>query len=157
MSVNLDSTRVLKTHWEAVEEGARRAGRQPDRSQWRIARDVFVAESTRKARREALQGVLRRDFEQYFQRLTSRMKMLGLYKEDPDMPDSEVTAEYLVDNIWLVGSPEDVAEKLRKLYHDVGGFGVLLAMGHEWQPRQAWQDSMRLLRQEVMPRLADLR
>lgn len=137
MSVNLDSTRVLKTHWEAVEEGARRAGRQPDRSQWRIARDVFVAESTRKARREALQGVLRRDFEQYFQRLTGRMKLLGLYKEDPDMPDSEVTAEYLVDNIWLVGSPADVAEKLRKLYHDVGGFGVLLAMGHEWQPRQA--------------------
>ncbi len=157
MSVNLDSTRVLKTHWEAVEEGARRAGRQPDRSRWRIARDVFVAESTRKARREALQGVLRRDFEQYFQRLTSRMKLLGLYKEDPDMPDSDVTAEYLVDNIWLVGSPEDVAEKLRRLYHDVGGFGVLLAMGHEWQPRQAWQDSMRLLRQEVMPRLADLK
>ena len=84
------------------------------------------------------------------------MKMLSLLKLDPEMPDSDVTPEYLVDNIWVVGSPDDVADKLRALHSDVGGFGVLLAMGHEWEPREQWVNSMTLLSHEVMPRLADL-
>jgi len=68
-----------------------------------------------------------------------------------------VTLEYLTDNIWIVGSPDDVVDKLRQLYQEVGGFGVLLLMGHEWRPRDQWVRSTELLAQEVMPRLADLR
>src|SRR5215475_2899665 len=56
MSINFVPARVLKTHWEAVETGAARAGRRPTRSTWRIARDVHVAASNAEARREALQG-----------------------------------------------------------------------------------------------------
>jgi alkanesulfonate monooxygenase SsuD/methylene tetrahydromethanopterin reductase-like flavin-dependent oxidoreductase (luciferase family) len=153
MSINIVPSRVLKTHWTAVEEGAASRGRIPDRSQWRIARDIFVADTTAEARKYALQGVLGRDFRQYFLRLLPKVKMLGLMKTDPDMSDADVTLEYLLDNIWVVGSPEDVAAKLRQIYQDVGGFGVLLAMGHEWQPREAWVNSMTLLRQEVIPRL----
>ena len=84
------------------------------------------------------------------------MKMLGLLKIDPDKPDAEVTPEYLVDHVWVVGDPDEVAHKLRQLYEDVGGFGVLLAMAHEWQPQEVWKRSMTLLAKEVMPRLADL-
>ena len=80
--------------------------------------------------------MLSRDFQQYFLPLLSRMNMLGLLKTDPNMADSEVTPEYLVDNIWVVGSPDEVADKLRRLHRDVGGFGVLLAMAHEWQPKE---------------------
>ncbi len=72
------------------------------------------------------------------------------------MPDEAVTPEYLIDNVWIVGSVDDVTEQLRQLYQDVGGFGVLLAMGHEWQPKDPWVQSMTLLAQEVMPRLSDL-
>ena len=72
-------------------------------------------------------------------------------KVDPEMPDSDVTAEYLAENIWIVGSPDEVEQKVRKLYDDVGGFGVLLAMGHEWQPRDQWERSATLLAEEVMP------
>ena len=55
-----------------------------------------------------------------------------------------------------VGSVDDVVAKVRRLYDDVGGFGVLLAMGHEWEPRGPWLNSVTLLANEVMPRLADL-
>jgi alkanesulfonate monooxygenase SsuD/methylene tetrahydromethanopterin reductase-like flavin-dependent oxidoreductase (luciferase family) len=156
MSINLVPTETLRSHWEAVEEGAQGAGLTPDRSAWRIAREVYIAETTGQAREEALEGVLSRDFNQYFLRLLPEMKMLSLLKTDPEMPDSDVTPEYLVDNIWVVGSPDDVTDKLRALHDDVGGFGVLLAMGHEWEPREQWVNSMTLLSQEVMPRLADL-
>ena len=156
MTINIVPLRIVETHWEMVEEGARTAGRTPDRATWRIAREVYVSDTTEQARKEALEGVMRRDFENYFFRSLPMMKMLSLLKTDPDMPDSDVTVEYLVDNIWIVGSPDEVADKLRRLYHEVGGFGVLLAMGHEWQPRDRWVNSMTLLAKEVMPKLADL-
>lgn len=113
LSINLVSTSTLKTHWEAVEEGARKTGLRPDHSTWRIAREVFVAETTAEARHEALEGVLARDFEQYFLPLLSKMGMPGLLKVDSDMPDAEVTSSYLGDHIWIVGSPDEVAQKLR--------------------------------------------
>ena len=72
------------------------------------------------------------------------------------MPDEEITAEYVVDNVWIVGSPDDVITKIRALNSEVGGFGVLLAMGHEWSPYEKWLKSMTLLANEVMPELSSL-
>ena len=40
---------------------------------------------------------------------------------------------------------------------DTGGFGVLLAMGHEWNPYDKWLKSMQYLSEDVMPNLADLK
>ena len=153
ISLNLVHNRVIKTHWEAVEQGASKSGITPDRNEWRIAREVYVAETTEEARRHVMEGVLKRDYEKYwFNLLDSKENMKG----DIDIPDSDVDAEYLMDNLWIVGSPEDAERQLRDLYGDVGGFGVLLAMGHEWQPREQWVNSMTLLAKEVMPRLDDL-
>ena len=67
-----------------------------------------------------------------------------------------MTIDYLLDNSWIVGSPDEVADKLRALHDEVGGFGVLLTMGHEWQPKDAWVRSMTLLADEVIPSLSDL-
>ena len=157
MSINLVPSNQLATHWAAVEEGAARTGRTPDRSMWRIAREVYVAESAEQARQDMLEGVFTRDFEQYFKPLLSHMGVLGLMKTDPDMPDAEVTPGYLLDHVWIVGSPDEVEAQIRQLYAEVGGFGVLLAMGHEWQPKEKWVNSMTMLAKEVLPRLSDLR
>ena len=153
MSINLVPSRILKTHWDSVEEGAQKAGRVVDRSTWRIAREVYVADTSKQARKEALEGVLARDFDRYFRKLLPKVRHLDLVKNDPNMPDSAVTAEYMADNVWIVGSPDEVAEKLQTLSDEVGGFGVLLAMGHEWQPKEQWNHSTELLIREVMPKL----
>lgn len=156
MSINLVPRSTLPSHWEAVEEGARRTGLNPNRSDWRIAREVYVADTTEEAREEALNGVMGRDIQEYFLTLLPKTKQMDMLKTDPDMPDSEVTLEYMVDNVFIVGSPDDVEYKLRHLYEEVGGFGVLLAMGHEWQPKDKWVRSMELLAHDVNPRLSDL-
>src|SRR2546422_1051793 len=59
MSINFVPPRILKTHWEAVETGAKRAGRIADRKTWRIARDVFVADTDAKAPRGAWERSMR--------------------------------------------------------------------------------------------------
>ncbi len=153
MSINFVPARVLKTHWEGVEEGARRAGRPADRTTWRIARDVYVAETTARARREALEGPLARDWTGYFLPLLRKTAHLGLTKVDPAMPDEAVTLEYLLDHVWIVGDPDAVTAKLRALRDAVGGFGTLLVIGHEWAPWEAWTRSMTLLAEHVLPNL----
>lgn len=154
LSINFVPASILETHWTAVETGAQKAGRPPpDRSTWRISRDVYVAETTAKARQAALEGTLARDWRGYFLPLLNKIERIGLTKIDPNMPDKDVTVEYLLDNIWIVGDPDTVAEKLQKLSGDVGGFGTLLVIGHEWEPRDAWVRSMSLLANEVVPRL----
>ena len=136
--------------------GAQKAGKTPDRSTWRISRDVYVADTTDQARKDVLDGTIARDYEGYWFKLLPYGNQLDRVKIDPDMPDSAVTLEYMLDNIMIVGSPDDVTDRLRQLYADVGGFGVLLTMGHEWQPRDKWVRSLTLLVEEVLPRLADL-
>jgi alkanesulfonate monooxygenase SsuD/methylene tetrahydromethanopterin reductase-like flavin-dependent oxidoreductase (luciferase family) len=156
MSINLASTRVLQTHWDTVEAGAAKTGKPCSRADWRIARNVHVAETDEQARHEAIDGAIGRDFRDYFLPLLAQGRMYGIMKSDPEMPDSEVTPEFLCDTIWVVGSPETVARKLRALYDAVGGFGHLLAIAHDWPDPARWDRSMTLLAEEVMPRLADL-
>jgi alkanesulfonate monooxygenase SsuD/methylene tetrahydromethanopterin reductase-like flavin-dependent oxidoreductase (luciferase family) len=125
----------------------------PTAATWRIARDVYVADTDARARREAIEGTLGRDYRDYFLRLLPKLRGFDMLKVDAAMPDAEVTLEYLCDNIWIVGSPDTVARKLAKLSGDVGGFGTLLVIAHEWTPRGAWERSMRLLKDKVVPRL----
>ena len=40
----------LRVHWDAYEEGARSSGNTPRRSDWRIARDVYVSDTPERAR-----------------------------------------------------------------------------------------------------------
>ena len=60
--------------------------------------------------------------------LFSTFGFKSLFKHHPEVPDSDVTPEYLVDYNWLVGSPKTVTEKLGKMYQDTGGFGCLLVL-----------------------------
>jgi alkanesulfonate monooxygenase SsuD/methylene tetrahydromethanopterin reductase-like flavin-dependent oxidoreductase (luciferase family) len=153
MSINFVPPRVLKTHWTSVEAGARQGGRVADRKTWRIARDVFIADTTAEARRQALTGNMARDWTGYFFPLLRKGRGLDVMKQDPAIPDSALTLEYLADNLWLIGDPDEVVRRIRALRDEVGDFGTLLVIGHEWEPREAWKRSMRLLVDEVLPRL----
>ena len=99
-------------------------------------------------------GTLGRDYRDYFLRLLPKLRGFEMLKVDPAMPDAQVTLDYLCDNIWIVGSPRTVARKIAALSETVGGFGMVLAIAHEWQPREGWERSMTLLSREVLPLLA---
>ena len=56
--------------------------------------------------------------------------------------------------VRILVRPEEIDDlTATRLARDVGGFGWLLVIAHEWTPRDAWVRSMRLLRHEVLPRL----
>ena len=156
MSINFVTPRVLRGHWDSIAAGAARAGRTPARDQWRICRAVHVAETDAQARREALEGAMGRDYRDYFLPLLGLSRGLGGLKVEESMSDAEITLEYLLDNVWVVGSPETVARKIRELFAAVGGFGGLLIGAIDWPDASIWERSMRLFATAVMPRIADL-
>jgi alkanesulfonate monooxygenase SsuD/methylene tetrahydromethanopterin reductase-like flavin-dependent oxidoreductase (luciferase family) len=146
----------LISHWHSVELGAARTGRSPDRRQWRVARQIHVAETTAEARQDVLQGVMARAHQDYlFQGMKSSGR-LSVLKTEARMPDDAVTAEFLLDRNWIAGDPDECARKIRELHEKVGGFGHLLMLVYDWEPRQKMLSSLELLAKEVMPKLADL-
>jgi alkanesulfonate monooxygenase SsuD/methylene tetrahydromethanopterin reductase-like flavin-dependent oxidoreductase (luciferase family) len=73
------------------------------------------------------------------------------------MPDEDITIDWLMDNIWLVGSPDDVARRIRELHAQVGGFGTVLQLIYDWgEGEECNRRNMGLLAKEVIPQLADL-
>ncbi|HEY3111111.1 MAG TPA: LLM class flavin-dependent oxidoreductase, partial [Chloroflexota bacterium] len=153
MSINFVVPATLRMHWQTYSESAARAGRAVDRAEWRISREVYIGQTPAQARRDVLDGTLGRDWRAYFDPLLRASNMMMAPKLDPAMPDDEVTAEYMAENVWIVGDVDEVTAKLRRLHEEVGGFGTLLVIGHEWAPGEGWARSMELLAREVAPRL----
>jgi alkanesulfonate monooxygenase SsuD/methylene tetrahydromethanopterin reductase-like flavin-dependent oxidoreductase (luciferase family) len=94
---------------------------------------------------------------EYFLPLLENFGFKEYLKHAPDVPDSDVTVDYCARHNWLVGSPATVAEKLEKVYEEVGGFGSLLVFGFDYAENpEAWRTSMGLIQSEVMPRVKHL-
>jgi len=143
---------VTARHWQAVVEGAARRGRTPDRGDWRLIRDVYVAPTDREARALALGGMMGRCWREFLLPLYLGLGLGPLLKGDPSMPDEDVDLEYVADNLWLVGSPDTVARRIRELQEHTGGFGYLLITSYDAvDERQSWERSLRLLIDEVLP------
>jgi alkanesulfonate monooxygenase SsuD/methylene tetrahydromethanopterin reductase-like flavin-dependent oxidoreductase (luciferase family) len=148
----------LTNHWDAYTRGASVSGRQVDRSDWRIAREVYVADSREQAVREIMEGPPAATFNRYFIPLLGQgQRGLDGIKTSPDLLDSALTPEYMLENFWIVGDPDDCARQIRQLHDDTGGFGTLLVLCHDWgDDRAKGLRSLELLVKETLPQLDDL-
>jgi alkanesulfonate monooxygenase SsuD/methylene tetrahydromethanopterin reductase-like flavin-dependent oxidoreductase (luciferase family) len=150
LSLNLSHS-YLAGHWEAYEAGAAEAGLVADRRNWRVSRDIFVAETDEEAMRLCVDGMMGRTYREFF---IPFFKMGGLDKLMMPDPSQEMTVEWLAKNAWLVGSPETVAEKLQEQYNAAGGWGVLNLQTWDYSDQpEAWHQCLELLAKEVVPRL----
>ncbi len=68
------------------------------------------------------------------------------------MPDEAVDLDYVADNLWFVGSPRTVAERILDLQKRTGGFGYLLIVSYDsTDARAQWERSLSLLVERVQP------
>ena len=144
-------------HWDSYSAGATRSGRTVSRADWRMVREVFVADTDEEAWEQSVNGMMGRMMREYFLPLLGAFEFTGFLKGDPTLPDEAVTVEYCAEHNWLVGSPDTVAQRLEKVYADTGGFGMLLLFGFDYLDNpDGWRRSMELLANEVMPRVEHL-
>ena len=156
LSTNMVPVSTLTSHWRVYCAGAEQAGRPaPSRSLWHVARSIYVAETDQEAWEHARTGTFARSFAYLIQLLKSA-NMLNVFKSDPDMPDCEVTAEYALKNLCVIGSPDSCIRQLQQVWEQTGGFGTLLMIAHDWDDKLKWLRSMDLLAKQVVPALPAL-
>ncbi|MGI5129921.1 LLM class flavin-dependent oxidoreductase [Pseudonocardia sp. CA-107938] len=143
----------LHDQWAGYAAAARDGGHTPDRANWRVCREVFVADTDEEARRLVTSGFMGHFYDKH---------MIAVYQRDgsslaPGVAPEDVTAEVLARDVWLVGSPETVAERLAHEFEQAGGFGTLVAFDFDYRANpDAYRRSLELLVTEVGPRVAHL-
>ena len=154
ISANFVQPWVVKTHWPKYVEGCARAGREARGEDWRVAKSIFVAEDDATVRR------LTRDpgnpFAYYFRNLQRKAQFTrgsALFKHEASVPDAALTDEYLVSQLLISGTPNQVADRLAAFRDYVGPFGTLLYCGHDWAEPAAMRRSMELMAEKVLPQL----
>ena len=88
----------------------------------------------------------------YYHSLFTKLVRNGrsnLFKEDPDLPDAELTLDHVLDRCVICGSPSEVVEQLIAFREEVGPFGTMLYAGHDWADPGLAKASMRLMAEKV--------
>jgi len=154
ISANFLLPKWVATHWPNYVEGCAEGGRPADFNNWRVAKNICVAKDQDTARRYA------RDpgspYVLYFRNLLKKLGSggrLNLFKEDQDMPDEEVTLDYVLDRLVIHGDPSSVADQLLEFREVTGPFGQLVYAGQDWTDYDLGRNSMILFAEEVLPKL----
>ena len=136
-------------------DGADRAAplrRTPDRAAFKIARSIFLADTTQEAVRRARTNSLGKNY-QYIGRLFDKGLGRRLYKRDLAMSDADCNMDFLMGEQIIAGSPDEVLRRLLGLIEETGPFGTLVLMSYDWDDQQSWLHSMELFARELMPAL----
>lgn len=155
VSGNFIQPRYVSTHWTKYLEGCERGGRTPDPSAWRVARSILVTDDAAEAEDLVADPDASPAF--YFGYLMASFRqrgVLSLLKPDESVPDDDVTAVDVARSMFTHGTPKQVLDELIAFREEVGPFGNLLSVAHDWDRPAVWKRSMQLLAEDVMPRFS---
>ena len=155
LSANFLLSKWLPSHWANYTEGKKRVGQTPDPADWRIARTIMVADDDKTARRYAIEDP-KSPYRFYWKMMYTKMALggrQGVFKTSREQPDSEITEDYVLDNLVIHGSVDKVVDEILKLREEAGDFGELVYAGMDWVDPALTRRSMELMATEVMPRV----
>ena len=133
----------LRGLWEIAENSAAEHGQTVDRFDWRLTIPVHLAEDRDLAFEEARIGA-GRFLREYTEGTNGRAAAF-------DGPLEKVIDHMAETGAWIIGTPDDCVEGIRRLEEQSGGFGGLLVQTIDWAPRDRMLNSYELLARHVMP------
>ena len=133
----------LEALWSIAEESAAEHGNQMNRDDWRLVLPVHLAETREEAFADARLGA-GQYLREYSEGTNGR-------KAGFDGPLEKVI-DHMADNgSWIIGTPDDCIEGIKKLGERSGGFGAFLVQTVDWAPREKMLKSYELMARYVMP------
>ncbi|MBV9557193.1 MAG: LLM class flavin-dependent oxidoreductase [Pseudolabrys sp.] len=145
----------LKSHWANYAKGKAEAGQKADIADWRVARNIFVADDDKTAHRYAREDA-NGPYNFYFSQMGGKMKRsnrLYVFKKYKEQPDDEITHDYIMNNCVIYGSVNKVVDQILALREQTGDFGELVYAGMDWVDPALGKRSMQLMAEQVMPRV----
>jgi alkanesulfonate monooxygenase SsuD/methylene tetrahydromethanopterin reductase-like flavin-dependent oxidoreductase (luciferase family) len=155
LSANFLLPNHLKSHWTNYAKGKAEAGAKASINDWRVARNIFVADDDKTALRYGREDA-KSPYRFYFEQMGAKMRRGGriyVFKKYKEQPDEEITHDYIMDNCVIHGTVNKVVDEILRLREMTGDFGELVYAGMEWVDPALGKRSMQLLAEEVMPRV----
>jgi alkanesulfonate monooxygenase SsuD/methylene tetrahydromethanopterin reductase-like flavin-dependent oxidoreductase (luciferase family) len=155
LSANFVLSSHLKSHWDNYSKGKSEVGSEADFRDWRVARNIFVADDDSTAEsygRNDANSPYRFYFSQMHAKLT-RSKRLFVFKTHKEQPDEDITHDFVMDKLVIHGSVNKVVDRILALREEIGDFGELVYAGMDWVDPTLAKRSMQLMAEEVMPRV----
>ena len=133
----------LRALWEIAETSAAEHGQTVNRDDWRLVLPVHLAESKKEAMKQARLGAGRYQRE-YFEHTMGRAAII-------DGPLEDIIEEMDARGAWIIGTPDDCIEGIKKLEERSGGFGGFMVQAIDWAKREDVLHSYELMARYVMP------
>ena len=134
---------ALREFWGIGEKTAAEYGKTMDRSQWRVVLHVHLAES----RKDALAQIHERSARYQHE---YRIQTIGV-EQAGDIAPEDYARVMSEQNVWIIGTPDDLVAHIHRLQEATGGFGGLMVQAIDWADREHLTHSYELLARYVMP------
>src|SRR5262249_40640635 len=151
--VALPSPQLPQEPMGQLRQGCAEGGHRADRANWRVARSIFVAEDDKVARAYGGDDT-DSPYRFYMSQLTAKLKKarrMIAFKPHPEMPDEDVTFDYIFNNVVIRGSVNRVVDRILELHDHVGDFGTLLYCGKDWADPQLGRKPWERRAEKVTP------
>ncbi len=146
---------ALKRHWEIYSEANIKAGFTPDRQRHAVSHTVFAADTDAEAKRLVMEGPIGYAFNKYLIPIWKRFGMMDGFAKDLGVDPDKADLEFLVDHVFIVGSPDTVVDKMNTLFEACGGWGTLQVESHDYYDDPSpWFHSLNLIANEIAPRIS---
>ena len=150
-SMSQDGIRALPLQWSFAEESAAKHGNTVDRKNWRIVLNWHIAETRKEARKQAGAGLLRHNNEYSIGTLAGGE---GTIYDTPDEAVDGVAFSEL--STAVIGTPDDLVERIREMMELTGGFGCVIGFVHDWANRENTRRSWDMVARYVIPQVNGL-
>jgi limonene 1,2-monooxygenase len=135
---------ALQQTWSIVEEEAKEYGKTVSRDGWRLVGFFHLAETEAKAREDVRWGW--RDLIGYLAATTNIVDQLS------DIDDFDTTIDELnASGLMVIGTPDQLIERIDALQRQTGGFGSFLGFSHEMADHEQTLKSHELMMRDVAP------
>ena len=150
-SMSKEGIRALPMQWSFAEESAAKHGNTVDRKNWRIVLSWHIAETREQAREQARDGLMRHHNKYTVGTLAGGEGVI--YKTPDEAVDGVAFGD---ESTAVIGTPDDLVERIRQMIELTGGFGVVIGFVHDWANRENTLRSWDLVARHVMPEVNGL-
>jgi alkanesulfonate monooxygenase SsuD/methylene tetrahydromethanopterin reductase-like flavin-dependent oxidoreductase (luciferase family) len=155
MSANFLLRNWLPSHWKNYSEGKESVGEVAQVKDWRVARTVFVGDTSAIAKSYGKDNA-DSPYRYYYKQMLTKMKLSNrhvIFKKSQEADDSTISLDGILDDLVISGTVNEVVDQILAMQEEVGNFGEIVYAGMDLVDPVLGRRSMELMAHEVMPRV----
>jgi alkanesulfonate monooxygenase SsuD/methylene tetrahydromethanopterin reductase-like flavin-dependent oxidoreductase (luciferase family) len=154
ISANFVPIENVAAQWRDYALAREKAGQVADRQVWRVCRNILVTETDEAGEQLLIDpdGVIAHYF-RYIRGVRQIEEFQSLQQEPLPLLNEFLEVPAALEDCAIVGSADTVLARLVELVDELGPFGTLVMVGHDWDESGLSQESMHRMAQDILPQL----